>query len=118
MAFAGEDGIAAVSIIMYLQFLFIGVYSGFSMGWHLRLDMHMEIKILMYAVLLRGMHIDFFSIAPIVIYALTFFSGTNVCIIFLPINIAVYIHWRISGMRIYGLGLFDFPELTSSQQYV
>ena len=31
-AFAGEDGIAAVSIIMYLQFLFIGIYSGFSMA--------------------------------------------------------------------------------------
>lgn len=32
MIFAGEDGIAAVSIIMYLQFLCIGVYFGFSMG--------------------------------------------------------------------------------------
>lgn len=32
LAFAGEDGVAAVSIIMYLQFLFIGVYFGFSMG--------------------------------------------------------------------------------------
>lgn len=32
MVFAGEDGIAAVSIIMYLQFLCIGIYFGFSMG--------------------------------------------------------------------------------------
>ena len=32
MVFAGEDGIAAVSIIMYLQFLVIGIYFGFSMG--------------------------------------------------------------------------------------
>ena len=32
LSFAGEDGVAAVSIIMYLQFLFIGVYFGFSMG--------------------------------------------------------------------------------------
>ena len=31
LSFAGEDGVAAVSIIMYLQFLFIGVYFGFSM---------------------------------------------------------------------------------------
>lgn len=30
--FAGEDGIAAVSIIMYLQFIFLGVYFGYSMG--------------------------------------------------------------------------------------
>ena len=29
---AGENGIAAVSIIMYLQFLFTGIYFGFSMG--------------------------------------------------------------------------------------
>lgn len=33
MAFAGRKwDRLAVSIIMYLQFLFIGVYSGFSMG--------------------------------------------------------------------------------------
>ena len=32
LSLAGEDGVAAVSIIMYLQFLFIGVYFGFSMG--------------------------------------------------------------------------------------
>lgn len=27
-----ENGIAAVSIIMYLQFIFIGIYFGYSMG--------------------------------------------------------------------------------------
>ena len=32
LTLAGENGIAAVSIIMYLQFLFIGVYFGYSMG--------------------------------------------------------------------------------------
>lgn len=32
MIYAGENGIAAVSIIMYLQFLIIGIYFGFSMG--------------------------------------------------------------------------------------
>ena len=32
LSFTGENGIAAVSIIMYLQFLFIGIYFGFSMG--------------------------------------------------------------------------------------
>ena len=32
LSFAGENGIAAVSIIMYLQFLFTGIYFGFSMG--------------------------------------------------------------------------------------
>lgn len=32
LSLVGENGIAAVSIIMYLQFLFIGVYFGYSMG--------------------------------------------------------------------------------------
>lgn len=32
LSLAGEDGIAAVSIIMYLQFLVIGVYFGYSQG--------------------------------------------------------------------------------------
>lgn len=75
----------------------------------------MEIKNLMYARALERYAYRFFSIAPIVIYALTF-SGTNVYL-FLPINIAVYIHWRFPECGYMVLG-FLFPELTSSQQYV
>ena len=30
--YAGEDGVAAITIIMYLQFLFLGLYQGFSNG--------------------------------------------------------------------------------------
>ena len=32
LSLAGNDGVAAVSIIMYVQYLFIGVYFGSSMG--------------------------------------------------------------------------------------
>lgn len=87
MAFAGEDGIAAVSIIMYLQFLFIGIYSGFSMGMAPPL----------------GYAYRFFSIAPIVIYALTFFLAPMCVSFFADKHSSVYT-LAVSGMRIYGLG--------------
>lgn len=32
MRYAGEDGVAAITIIMYIQFLFLGLYQGFSDG--------------------------------------------------------------------------------------
>lgn len=32
MAFWGEDGVAAICIVLYFQFVFTAVYSGFSMG--------------------------------------------------------------------------------------
>ena len=69
LAFAGEDGVAAVSIIMYLQFLFIGVYFGFSMGMAPPLSYaYGDRKIDVCRKLEQYAH-RFFAIAPLVIYA-------------------------------------------------
>ena len=65
MAFAGEDGIAAVSIIMYLQFLFIGIYSGFSMGMAPPLGYAYGDKKLDVCRALERYAYRFFSIAPL-----------------------------------------------------
>ena len=103
MAFAGEDGIAAVSIIMYLQFLFIGVYSGFSMGMAPPLGYAYGDKKLDVCRALERYAYRFFSIAPIVIYALTFFLAPMCVSFFADKHSSVYT-LAVSGMRIYGLG--------------
>lgn len=103
LAFAGEDGVAAVSIIMYLQFLFIGVYFGFSMGMAPPLsyaygDGKTDVcrKLELYA------H-RFFAIAPLVIYALTYFLAPAGVSCFADTSSPVF-PIAVFGMRIYGLG--------------
>ena len=117
MAFAGEDGIAAVSIIMYLQFLFIGVYSGFSMGMAPPLGYAYGDKKLDVCRALERYAYRFFSIAPIVIYALTFFLAPMCVSFFADKHSSVYTHWRFPECG-YMVWDFCFPELTFSQQYV
>lgn len=103
MQFAGEDGIAAVSIIMYLQFIFIGVYFGYSMGIAPQLgyaygDGRHEI-----CKKLESCSIRFLLIAQAVIYVLTFFGA--------PLGVELFAErgsevceMAVRGMRIYGLG--------------
>ena len=73
LSFTGEDGIAAVSIIMYLQFLFIGVYFGFSMGMAPPLSYAYGDRKIRICRKLESYAHRFFAVAPIVIYALTYF---------------------------------------------
>lgn len=103
MAFAGEDGIAAVSIIMYLQFLFIGIYFGFSMGiappqgYAYGNNKHEVCKRLeKYAYC-------FLTGASIIIYALAFFLAPVCTLFFAGRSSSVYL-MAVSGMRLYGLG--------------
>lgn len=72
MVFAGEDGIAAVSIIMYLQFLFLGVYFGYSMGIAPPLGYAYGDKKMDVCRVLEKYARRFFGVAPPVIYGLTF----------------------------------------------
>lgn len=50
MKYAGEDGVAAYGVVMYVAFIFIGVFSGYSqgsspiMGYHFGAQNHKEMK--------------------------------------------------------------------------
>ena len=105
LRFAGEDGVAAVSIIMYLQFLFIGVYFGFSMGIAPPLGYaHGDKKTGVCRIMERYAY-RFFAIAPFVIYTLTYCFAPPGVSCFVPSASPVF-SLAVSGMRIYGLGFF------------
>ena len=103
LTFAGEDGVAAVSIIMYLQFLSIGVYFGFSMGIAPPLGYAYGDKKEGVCRILERYAYRFFAIAPLVIYALTCFFAPLGVSCFAPPASPVF-SLAVSGMRIYGLG--------------
>ena len=103
LAFAGEDGVAAVSIIMYLQFLFIGVYFGFSMGMSPPLSYAYGDGKTGVCRKLEWYAHRFFAIAPLVIYALTYFLAPAGVSCFADTSSPVF-SIAVSGMRIYGLG--------------
>lgn len=103
LSFAGEDGIAAVSIIMYLQFLAIGIYFGFSMGISTPLGYAYGNQKVRICRILERYAYRFFMIAPIVIYALTYFLAPLGVSLFSNSTSPVF-SLAVSGMRIYGLG--------------
>ena len=103
LSFAGEDGVAAVSIIMYLQFLFIGVYFGFSMGIAPPLSYAYGDRKIKICQKLESYAHRFFAVAPIVIYALTYFLTPVAVTCFADASSPVF-PIAVSGMRIYGLG--------------
>lgn len=103
LAFAGEDGVAAVSIIMYLQFLSIGVYFGFSMGIAPPLGYAYGNKKEGICRILERYAYRFFAICPLVIYMLTYLFAPLGVSSFAPLSSPVF-PLAVSGMRIYGLG--------------
>ena len=103
MAFAGEDGIAAVSIIMYLQFLFIGIYFGFSMGIAPPLGYAYGNNKYEICKRLEKYAYCFLTWASIIIYALAFFLAPACTLFFADRNSSVYL-MAVSGMRLYGVG--------------
>ena len=103
LSFAGENGIAAVSIIMYLQFLFIGIYFGFSMGIATPLGYAYGNKRVDICRILERYAYRFFMVAPIVIYILTY-SLAPLGVSFFSDSTSLVFSLAVSGMRIYGLG--------------
>lgn len=103
LSLAGEDGIAAVSIIMYLQFLFIGVYFGYSMGISPLLSYAHGNKATAVCKKLEQYSYRFFSLVPVFMYAIAFFSAPFAVSFFAALETPVF-HLALSGMRLYGIG--------------
>lgn len=103
LSLAGENGIAAVSIIMYLQFLFIGVYFGYSMGISPLLSYAYGNNNWKIYKKLERYSYRFFASAPVFMYALTYISAPFAVSFFAPSKTEVYF-LALSGMRLYGIG--------------
>ena len=99
---AGENGIAAVSIIMYLQFVFLGVYFGGSMGVSPLLGYAMgQGRLDLCRDLERYAH-RFFWMVPPVLCALALISAPAAVHLFAK-NDLVYT-LAVRGMRLYSIG--------------
>lgn len=103
LSFAGEDGIASVSIIMYLQFLFIGIYFGYASGVS---------PLLSYAYGNKSDHICkklenyarcFFIVAPLILYIVAYCTSPLTVSCFTEPETTVF-SLALNGMRLYGIG--------------
>lgn len=109
LTFAGEDGVAAVTIIMYLQFLVIGIYFGFSMGIAPPLGYAYGDRKWEVCKILEKYAWRFFIISPFILYAFTYLLAPLGVGFFSETGSNVYT-MAIHGMRWYGLG-FIFSGL-------
>ena len=103
LTLVGENGIAAVSIIMYLQFLFIGIYFGYSMGISPLLNYAYGNNDGAICKKLERYSYRFFTLAPVLMYALSYISAPLAVSFFASPKTEVYF-LALSGMRLYGIG--------------
>lgn len=97
------NGVAAVSIIMYLQFLCIGIYFGFSMGLSTPLGYAYGDRNFSVCRVLEKYAYRFFAIAPIILYGCTYLlAPIGVCFFASPGS--TVFDMAVSGLRLYGLG--------------
>lgn len=105
LTFAGEDGVAAVSIIMYVQFVFLGIYTGYSMGISPLLGYAYGQQNKMGCKKLEKYSYRFFSTIPPVLYVAAFICAPFAVSCFAVRGSGVY-ELGVRGMRIYSLGYF------------
>ncbi|MCH4032775.1 MAG: MATE family efflux transporter [Lachnospiraceae bacterium] len=103
LSLAGENGIAAVSIIMYLRFLVIGVYFGYSKGISPLLGFCLGRRDIPYCRALEKRSRSLLLVLPPLLYALTFLSAPVLAGFFAAEGSQVF-HISVRGLRLYGLG--------------
>ena len=102
MRFAGEDGVAAYGVIMYVNFIFIAVYIGYSIGtapiigFHYGAQNHDELRS-MYQKSLRLLTVVSLSLTAIAVAASGVLSG-----IFVGYDPALHA-MTLRGFRLYSL---------------
>lgn len=103
LSLAGENGIAAVSIIMYLRFLVIGVYFGYSKGISPLLGFCLGRRDIPYCRALEKRSRSLLLVLPPLLYALTFLSAPVLAGFFAAKGSQVF-QLSVRGLRLYGLG--------------
>lgn len=103
LEYAGEDGIAAVSIIMYVQFVFLGVYTGYSAGIAPLLSYSFGHGIKEVTEKLKRYSHLFMSIVPIILYIVAYLGAPWLVAVFSERTSEVY-SLGLDGMRLYSIG--------------
>lgn len=117
MGLAGEDGVAAITILNYSQFLFHAFYIGFSMGItpiigynHGSRDKERQKKIL-------GLCLRFITAASGSVFLLSFLGSPMIVELFAGASESVYL-LAVKGMRLFSLGfLFSGMNLFASAMF-
>lgn len=105
MRLLGEDGVAAITIIIYSQFLLSTLYIGFSMGvapvisYRYGGGMHRQLRHVFQICLV------FIGIVSFLVFGLSFAGGPTLAGLFSPINSRIY------GIARFGFYIFPFSFL-------
>ena len=117
MNFLGSDGVAAITIVLYTQFLMIGLFLGFSMGISPIVSYHHGAGNIKYIKKLIRYSLSFTLVSSIIILILAFtsapllsslFAGDNAHVAKLSeVGLRLFsISFIFSGLNIFASGLF------------
>lgn len=105
MKFAGSDGVAAITIILYTRFLMTSLFMGYSIGVAPIISYHYGAANKIYLKKLFGMCFAFVLAASLLVFFTAFFSSGIIAGIFAPAGSSVYL-LAVKGLRIFSFAFF------------
>ncbi|MEG2084161.1 MAG: MATE family efflux transporter [Clostridia bacterium] len=117
MKMLGSNGVAAVTIIFYVQFLMVALFLGFSIGVAPVFGYHYGAQNINYLKKLTKMCYIFVIVMSLVIFALSILSASLITKIFTKDNVEVY-NIAVRGMKLFAIGyLFAGINIFSSGMF-
>lgn len=105
MKFAGSDGVAAITIILYTQFLMTSLFMGYSIGVAPILSYNFGANNKVYLKKLFRMCFIFVIGTSVLVFFTSFFSSGIIAGVFAPVGSAVYL-LAGKGLRIFSFSFF------------
>ena len=119
MRYAGADGVAAITVILYCQFLLTSIFIGYSIGVAPIISYHCGAKNTIYFKHLIRICVILTSIASVLLFAVTFFSAEAITSLFVKPGTTVF-NLAFTGLEIFsfsiiftGLNIFYSAALTA-----
>ncbi len=107
MRYAGSNGVAALTAILYAQFVFVALFIGFSMGVAPVISYHYGAENKTYLKKIQGMCFSFIVATSIVIFLAAFFGSKAVA------NAFAEKGTHVNDLISFGMRLFSFSFLFS-----
>ncbi len=107
MRFAGSDGVASLTAVLYAQFVFTALFIGFSMGVAPVISYHFGAENKKYLHKIQTQCFIFIIVASIIMFSLAFFGSSLVALAFANKGSSVY------SLIEHGMKLFSFSFLFS-----